>query len=294
MPEKLKFTVPPDSDGKPAKFFFREHCKLSTRMITRLKREKDGILRNGKILRTVDKVCAGDEIIITLPQEEASFITPVNGTLDIVYEDTHLLVLNKPCFMPVHPVKQHQADTLANIVAYRMEQRRESYVFRAINRLDRDTSGLVMIAKDKFTANSLKNAVYKEYFALVHGEIKGGGTISAPIGLHEDSKIVRHVVEHGAPAITHYAVLSSNKEYSFLRLWLETGKTHQIRCHMAHLGFPLLGDDLYGGKRDKINRQALHCAMMRFAHPVTGECLELCAPLPKDMQSILHNCTNKY
>lgn len=288
MPEKLKFTVPTYYDEKPAKVFFREHCKLSTRMITRLKREKDGILRNGKILRTVDKVSAGDEIIITLPQEEASFIAPIEGTLDIIYEDAHLLVLNKPCQMPVHPVKQHQTDTLANIVVYRMEQREESYVFRAVNRLDRDTSGLVMIAKDKLTANSLKNAVYKEYFALVHGEIKEGGTINAPIGLHEDSKIVRHVVEHGAPAITHYVVLNSNKEYSFLRIWLETGKTHQIRCHMSSVGYPLLGDDLYGGKRDKINRQALHCGRMRFIHPITGECIELCAPLPEDMQSIFH------
>lgn len=287
MPEKLKFTVPTNCDGKPAKVFFREHCKLSTRMITRLKREKDGILRNGKILRTVDKVSAGDEIIITLPQEEASFITSVEGTLDIIYEDAHLLVLNKPCQMPVHPVKQHQTDTLANLVAYRMEQREESYVFRAINRLDRDTSGLVIIAKDKFTANALKNAVYKEYLALVHGEIKEGGTINVPIGLHDDSKIVRHVVEHGAPAITHYAALNSNKEYSFLRLWLETGKTHQIRCHMSSIGHPLLGDDLYGGKRDKINRQALHCGMIRFTHPITGERLELCAPLPNDMQCIL-------
>lgn len=287
MSEILRFTVPLQFDKKPAKWFLKDFCALSTRMITRLKREKEGIMVNGKILRTVDPVFAGQEVVIRLPQEEPSFIEPVPGTLDIVYEDSFLLIVNKPPHMPVHPVKQHQRDTLANIVAHYSQSRGERYVFRALNRLDRDTSGLVMLCKDKFTAFKLKNKVEKTYFALVHGTLSGSGTINAPIGLAEDSKIVRHVLPEGAPSVTHYQSLYSSKEYSYIRLTLETGRTHQIRCHMAHLGHPLLGDDLYGGSLDRITRQALHCGEMRFDHPVTGEAIFLSAPLPADMQAIL-------
>ena len=287
MAEILRFTVPPSFDGKPAKWFLKDFCSLSTRMITRLKREKEGIMVNGKILRTVDPVFADQEVVIRLPDEEPSFIEPVEGVLDIVYEDSFLLVVNKPPQMPVHPVKQHQLDTLANIVSHYSQSRGEQYVFRALNRLDRNTSGLVMICKDKFTVFKLKNRVEKTYYALVHGELSDSGTVNAPIGLTEDSKIVRHVLTEGSPAITHYKPLYSSKEYSYIQLTLETGKTHQIRCHMAHLGHPLLGDDLYGGSTDKITRQALHCGEMRFEHPVTGELVCLSAPLPADMRSIL-------
>ena len=287
MAETLKYTVPGEYDGKPAKWFLKDRCSLSTRMITLLKREKEGILMDGKVLRTIDPVRAGAEITVNLPSEDSSFIEPVEGELDIIYEDAFLLVVNKPPHMPVHPVKQHQTDTLANRVAFYSQSRGESYVFRALNRLDRDTSGLVLICKDKYSVFKLKHSVQKTYFAVVHGEMCGGGTVSAPIGLLEDSKIVRHVLEHGAPAITHYEVLYSDKELSFLKLTLETGKTHQIRCHMAHLGHPLLGDDLYGGSRELISRQALHCGEMTFPHPVTGVTIELNARLPDDIKKKL-------
>ena len=284
MPETLRFTVGEDYDGKPAKRFLKEACSLSTRMITQLKREKEGILMEGEILRTVDPVRAGATVTIRLPAEESLYIAPVAGALDVVYEDAYLLVVNKPPRLPVHPVKQHQTDTLANLVVYHAGQRGERYVFRALNRLDRNTSGLVMIAKDRFTVNKLKHGVGKVYYAVVHGEMHGSGTVRAPIGLHEDSKIRRHVVSEGSPAVTHYTVLCSNKELSFLRLTLETGKTHQIRCHMAHLGHPLLGDDLYGGDTSRIDRQALHCGEVRFAHPVSGEDVTLTTELPIDIK----------
>ena len=195
--------------------------------------------------------------------------------------------------MPVHPVKQHQTDTLANRVAFYAGSKGESYVFRALNRLDRDTSGLVMICKNKFTAFKLKNAVKKTYFALVHGELRGSGTVSAPIGLREDSKMVRRVLEEGAPAITHYTAIYSSKEFSYIKCVLETGKTHQIRCHMAHLGHPLLGDELYGGTREQITRQALHCGEMIFRHPISDEETALTAPLPEDMAKLLKNNEKK-
>ena len=287
MPEKLVFVVPEKFNNVQAKHFFREFCGLSSRMITQLKREKDGILMNGKILRTIDFVKAGDEVIINLPDEEMQ-IVPIKGKLDIVYEDNYLLVVNKPPFMPVHPVKQHQSDTLANIVAYYCSEKQENFVFRALNRLDRDTSGLVLIAKDRFTANKLKFSVKKAYYALVHGKITKNGTIKAPIGLLEDSKMVRHVLEEGSPAITNYEVFLSNEEFSFLKLRLETGKTHQIRCHMTSLGHPLLGDDLYGGSRSQINRQALHCGEMEFIHPITEKLIKLSADIPDDMLNIIN------
>lgn len=287
MPDILSFTVPENCAGIKAKWFLKD-LGLSTRMITQLKREKDGILMNGKILRTIDKVEAGAVITVKLPTEKMH-IEPVEGSLDIVFEDDHILVVNKPPFMPVHPVKQHQTDTLANIAAHYSRQKGEDYVFRALNRLDRDTSGLVLIAKERFTANKLKNAVHKEYYAVVHGTVPDDGTVDAPIGLTEESKMVRRVVSNGSPAVTHYRVIKRGDDYSLLSLWLETGKTHQIRCHMSYLGYPLLGDELYGGSRDKINRQALHCASMAFSHPVTGKKISISAPMPQDMQMLISN-----
>ncbi len=289
MAEQLVFTVPQDCGGMKAKWYLKGHCGISTAMITQLKREKNGILMNGKILRSIDPVEAGAIIVINLPREKMQ-IEPVSGELDILYEDDALLILNKPPFMPVHPVKQHQTDTLANRVAAHCAEQGREYVFRALNRLDRDTSGTVLVAKDLYTANLLKHNVSKVYFALVHGAVTEGGVIKAPIGLHEDSKIVRHVLSEGTPAVTHYEVVFSNKDCSFLRLWLETGKTHQIRCHMASLGHPLLGDDLYGGQRDLINRQALHCAEMSFTHPLSQKTISVSAPLPQDMLTVI----NKY
>lgn len=287
MPEQLRFNVPDSCDKMLAKSFLKKHCCLSSRMITRLVREKDGILMNGKILRTIDFVEGGAEVVVNLPCEEQSFLTPIKGSLDIAYEDKHLLIINKPPFMPVHPVKQHQTDTLANLVAYYAAEKGESYVFRAINRLDRDTSGLVLICKDRYCAYKLKNNIDKTYFALCHGKIISDGTINAPIGLLPSSKIVRHVLPEGSNAVTHYRVLYSSKELSYIELNLETGRTHQIRCHMSSLGHPLLGDDLYGGERSLIARQALHCGSMVFEHPVTAQKLKIEAKLPDDMQKII-------
>ena len=265
MAEQLVFKIPDECDNMKALTFLKERCRLSSRMITRLKREKDGILMDGKILRTVDFVKSGAEVIINLPDENSA-IQPVEGTLDIAYEDEHLLIVDKPPSMPVHPVKQHQTDTLANIVSFYAKSKGESYVFRALNRLDKDTSGLVVIVKNRYCANAMKNSV------------------------REDSKMVRCVKSKGAYAVTHYKLISSNDLISFIELFLETGKTHQIRCHMAFLGHPLLGDDLYGGSLDKISRQALHCGQISFRHPVTGEQITVTAQIPDDMMKLIKRC----
>lgn len=285
MSDKLYFTVPGDCGGMKAKWYLKSRCGLSTRMITQLKREKDGILMDGKILRTIDRVKAGASIVITLPDEDMD-IEPVKGELDIVYEDSSVLVVNKPPFMPVHPVRQHRTDTLANFVAWRYREN-NGFVFRAVNRLDRNTSGLVVIAKNRFAVNKLKNAVDKSYIAIVHGRAEQSGTVDAPIGLRDDSAIFRCVRDDGRRAVTHYEVVEANDDRSVLRLWLETGRTHQIRCHMSYIGHPLLGDDIYGGSRELIDRHALHCAEISFSHPVTGKKITLSAPLPDDMKELL-------
>ncbi len=287
MAEKLSFVVPKEFDGKSAKSFLRGYCGISAALLIKLKREEKGITADGVCLRTVDILKAGQRIELSLPSEESN-IDPVEGKLDIVFEDKWLLIVNKPPFMPVHPVKQHQTDTLANIVRYYNLQNCENYIFRAVNRLDRDTSGLVMICKDKFSANKLKNNVYKEYIAICHGKItRGKTTINAPIGLTAESKIVRHVLPGGQPSVTHYEEIDHCNDISLLKLWLETGRTHQIRCHMASVNHPLVGDDLYGGSREHIARQCLHCSKMSFVHPVSGDNLTVSAPIPGDMQDVL-------
>lgn len=286
MKNTLTFIVPDEYDRSPAQTFLRRYCRLSARMITKLKRSPYGILMDGKTLRTVDFVFSGKQVIITLPDENSG-IFPVKGTLDIVYEDRHLLVVNKPPNMPVHPVKQHQCDTLANIVADYSESRGESYIFRAVNRLDRNTSGLVIVAKNGYSVNELKHNVYKKYFALCHGKIENEGVINSPIALADNSIMLRTVSPHGQHAVTHYKPIIYNEDFSFVSLWLETGRTHQIRCHMSSIGHPLLGDDLYGGETSLISRQALHCGEIEFVHPEEKKLIKLSADLPEDMKSII-------
>lgn len=290
MPDKLIFTVPLEYDNVNALSFLRSYCGLSSRMITRLKREKDGILMDGKILRTIDNVYADKIVKISLPTEKIG-IEPIKGKLDILYEDDYILIVNKPYSMPVHPVKQHQSDTLANLVAYYAQSKGKEFTFRAINRLDKDTSGIVFIAKDRYTANAVKFALNKTYVAVCSGKITENGTVNMPIALKKDSKMVREVTADGSPAITHYKVLAVGDGVSLISLVLETGRTHQIRCHMSYLGHPLEGDDLYGGSLERIQRQALHCGKLEFVHPITNENISVVAPIPEDMKNISREIT---
>ena len=286
MDNILIFIVPKEYDGAICKEFLKKHCKISTRLITKLVRTENGITRDDSLIRTIDRVHFGDKIKVKLPKDNNE-IVPVMGELDVKYEDEYILVVDKPPNMPVHPTKNHQRDTLANIVRYYALSKGEDYTFRAINRIDRDTSGLVIIAKDRFTANGLKG-LYKEYTAVCQGDIVEDGTVDKNIRLKPDSKMVREVNENGAKAVTHYFVLEKNKDYSLVRCVLETGRTHQIRCHMSYLGYPLAGDDLYGGNTRNISRQALHCSFLRFIHPVTKENIEIKSELPEDMNSLLN------
>lgn len=285
--KKLIFTVPPECDGTNANIFLKKHCKVSARMITRLKREKNGIIRDNKILRTIDTVNAGDIIILNLPADKNE-VVPVKGELKILFEDDYIIVLDKPSNTPVHPTKIHQTDTLANFLAYRQQQRGEQFTFRAINRLDKDTSGIVVVAKDRFTASMLFKNMNKTYIAVCEGVIEKSGTINKPIRLLEGHTIQRTTAPDGQPSVTHYKPIMHTDKHTLLSIVLETGHTHQIRCHFSSIGYPLAGDDMYSGSLDSISRQALHCDSVSFVHPITGKKIDLKSDLPEDIKRLIN------
>ena len=263
--KSLTFIVPIEYDNKNCKEFLKYYCNISARLITRLVRTEMGITRDNQLLRTIDNVYVGDKVVINLPND-SNKITPTKGELNVIYEDDYILVVDKPPLMPVHPTKNHQTDTLANIVRY--------------------TSGLVVIAKNRFVANKIKS-LYKEYTAVCCGNIVEDGTVNKNIKLKENSKMVREVSDDGAKAVTHYKVISRSPSYTEILCTIETGRTHQIRCHMSYLGYPLAGDDLYGGSLEHISRQALHCSKVIFIHPISNEKVVLQSNLPFDIKYLL-------
>lgn len=284
----LEFFVDKDFEKLTVGRFLRTYCNVSARTLAKLKRIEGAILLNGTSVRAVDFVKFGDKISIEIPSGISEGVAPIDIPVDVMYEDEFLIVLNKPPFMPVHPTKIHQEDTLANALAFYAQKRGEHYTFHAVNRLDRNTSGLVIVAKDRHTASVLSASyITKHYTAFVMGNIADKGTVDAPIALADNSKIVRKVSDKGKKAVTHYTPIMYCNDFTVLELILETGRTHQIRCHMSHIGHPLLGDDLYGGSLDKINRHALHCGYISFVHPINNKEISLSAHLPRDMKSLI-------
>ncbi len=289
MSDPLIFIVDSEHDGDKAGRYLRTVCKLSARTLAKIKRTEGALTINGQLLRTIDTIHSNDTIKIIIPIEENE-IVPVEGNLEILYEDEYIVIVNKPSDMPVHPVKTHQMNTLANIFMYKY--RGEDTSFHAINRLDRNTSGAVIIAKDRHTASLMQGTpVTKHYTAVCHGKIIEKDTIDAPIALRKDSKIVRCVSADGQRAITHYTPVYTSEEMTVIDVTLETGRTHQIRCHMSSIGHPLLGDDLYGGFLDLIDRQALHCESICFEHPFSHELIKVVAPQPSDISKLIRIIT---
>ncbi len=275
----MKFIVGEEYDGITVQSFLRKQCGVSARLLTRLKRTENGITSNGKHIRSVDILHFGDALELKMP-EDTSRIIPVEMPLNIVYEDSELIVFDKPPFMPVHPVRDHQLDTLANGAAYYGMSKGEAYTFRAVNRLDRNTSGLVLAAKGSYAATFLAGNVSKLYTALCEGELYGSGTISSPIRLKPGHTIQRETGEGGVSAVTHWRSIRVKNGHTYSELRLETGRTHQIRVHMSSIGHPLAGDDMYGGSLKYFNRQCLHCGSISFIHPVTKERMTLNAGEP--------------
>ena len=293
MKRTFHYTIPTEYNGQTLLSFLK-HKNYSSQIITHLKRTENGILLNGKWGRVRDILHTGDMLTINLIETESSEnIIPTNLPLDIVHEDEDILVVNKPADMPIHPSQGNYDNTLANAVAYYYQQKNETFTYRCINRLDRDTTGLLIIAKHMYSASLLSEMVanheiHREYLAIATGEVPKAGTIIAPIGRVDGSTIERHVDEfQGDYACTHYKSLAYNNGFSLVSLKLETGRTHQIRVHMKHIGHPLPGDFLYNPDYSVIERQALHSHKLSFIHPILGKQLEFVADLPMDMKKII-------
>ena len=288
MPRKIDYTVTEEYDGRKVIHFLRGHCGISSRLMRTVKFAKDGMLCNGGHIRTIDKVKCGDIITINIPDDEPQ-IELRNTELDILYEDDDILVINKSPFMAMHPTHNHQGDTLANSVAGYLSKKGKYATFRAVGRLDKGTSGVVVCALNKLSAAKLAGEVKKEYVALVKGELDGKGTVDVPIYRPDPMKTLRACsYELGVEeAITHWTVEKKFKGATLVRLNLETGRTHQIRVHMAFSGHPLAGDDMYGDFMTEIGHQLLHCRKCSFIHPVTNEKMELEAPLSEDFRNAL-------
>lgn len=293
MKRTFTYTISTEYNGHTLLSFLKD-IHYSSQIITHLKRTENGILLNGKWGRVRDVLHTGDELTIRLIEEDSSEnIVSTNLPLSIVYEDEDILVINKSADMPIHPSQGNYDNTLANAVAYYYQQQGETFTYRCINRLDRDTTGLLIIAKHMYSASLLSEMVanheiHREYLAIATGEVPKEGIIIAPIGRVDGSTIERHIDDvHGDYACTHYRRLTYNNGYSLVSLKLETGRTHQIRVHMKHIGHPLPGDFLYNPDFSVIGRQALHSHKLSFKHPINGTNMEFTAELPNDMKQII-------
>lgn len=280
--------------GKRLGEFLREQG-YSRHLLAGLKRTPGAICRNGAWTRVDASLAAGDRLDVLLPEEKPSErIVPVPLPFTVAYEDGDILVADKPADMPVHPSPGNYGNTLANAVAAHALEQGESCIFRCINRLDRDTTGLLVLAKHALSAAVLsdamkRRAIRRTYLAVVRGRPEPkDGRIDAPIARAPGSCLKRQVdFTCGERAVTHYHTLAAGPLYSLVELCLDTGRTHQIRVHMAYIGCPLPGDFLYNPDFSHIRRQALHAAALDFEHPVTGETLHFESPLPGDMKRLL-------
>ncbi len=287
MTRKLQYAIPSEYSSKRVLDFLK-HLGFSHRLITKLKQAPDGILLNGEHIRTIDPMSEGDVLEINLPTDKKESISiPVEMPLDIIYEDDDILVLNKPAMLAVHESHNHLGDTLSNAVAFHLKKEGKPSVFRAVGRLDKGTSGLMVCALNRYAASRLSGKIKKQYLAIATGVYEGEGTIDAPIYRPDPILTVRTVDERGERAITHWKALKNDGENTLLRVKLETGRTHQIRVHFASLGTPLVGDTMYGTTDGRICHQALHCCECRFIHPVKNEEMHFFCDMPDDMKKII-------
>lgn len=293
MNRKLSYLADLGGEVKTVADFLKDKG-YSSRLITYIKKTDGGLTIEGKQVFTNYKLSEGDRLKVNIVEEKSSEnIVATKMKVDIVYEDEDLIIINKDCNLPIHPSQGNFDNTLANGMVNIFKERGENFVYRCINRLDRDTTGLLILAKNILSASILsdmvgKRLIEREYRALVKGAINEEGFIDGPIARVEGSTIERCVNHHsGAFAVTHYKRIECRNDYSFVSLKLETGRTHQIRVHMNSIGHTLLGDTLYGGEIDQIGRQALHSYRLSFLHPINKRYMEFTCEVPEDMASIL-------
>ena len=291
MEKMINYRIDTAAAGQTVEQFLRKKG-YSKNLIVHLRRTELGITIGGNLVYTTHRLTEGEFLTVRLLELEVSeHVVPVCLPLDIVYEDEDILVVNKAANTPIHPSQGNYDNTLANAAAYYYAQKGESFVCRVINRLDRDTTGLLVIAKHMLSAAVLsamvrERRIHREYLAVAAGRLDGSATITAPIARVEGSTIERCVdFERGDFARTHYEAVaySPEQDCTLLRLHLDTGRTHQIRVHLKYIGHPLLGDFLYHPDYRLIGRQALHSSRLDFTHPVTGREMSFRAPLPEDM-----------
>ena len=289
----MEFKIPKDGNGILLRTYLKR-LSFSNKLVAHLKTVENGITVNGEHVTVRYVLNEGDILNLaiedSLPSES---VEPVELPLEIVYEDGDIVVCNKPPFMPTHPSHNHYDDTLANALAFYYSGK--PFVFRPVNRLDRNTSGTVLVAKNARAAAMLfsemkKRNIGKTYIAIVNGELEGSGVIEKHLCRTEASIIVRRVCEENEPgaqyAKTEYEVIKSGNGLSLIKLKPLTGRTHQLRVHLASIGHPILGDDIYGNASDKIDRQALHAESLIFTRPSDGARIEIKAPLPLDIKNI--------
>ena len=292
----MQFRITETDDGTSIRAFLASHLSLSTKMLKYLKYREDGILVDG-VRVTVRHILRRGELLslATTDRESAEKLEAVALELPILYEDDDLVIPNKPAKMPTHPSRDHYRDTVANALAYRYRKMGIPFVFRPVNRLDRDTSGLLLIARNKLAAGRLTAAmqngcIRKTYLAILEGEnLPDEGRIEKPLRRSAQSVIVREVCEStdaGAEwSVTDYRVLARGGGCSLVLAYPLTGRTHQLRVHFASVGHPIAGDDLYGIPNGRTARQALHARSLTFPHPATGQMMTVSAPLPADMEA---------
>lgn len=294
MNRNIDYIIDEDSSGLRVEQFLRRK-RYSGQNLSEIKRMPKSILVNGVHYYMRQELSTGDHLQVRICETQNSEkIPPTKLPLDIIYEDEDLLVLNKPAGMPIHPSLNNYTNSIANALAYYFQSQGKPFIFRCCNRLDRDTSGLTIVSKHLVSGSILSDMtkyreVHREYLAIARGSVTPSeGTIQAPLGRKEGTIIERTVDwEHGEDAVTHYKVVKEANGHSLVSLRLETGRTHQIRIHMKHLGYPLIGDYLYNPDMEYMTRQALHSHHMEFTHPVTGEHMSFTAPLPEDMARVM-------
>lgn len=292
--ETITRTISPEEDGSTVRHILKAKLRFSSHAISRLTRTPTGILVNGRHARTVDVLHTGDALTVETGDQRPvkAAIVPGNWPLPVVWEDGHLLVVNKPAGMVAHASTfLPDTPTVAGALAW---TRGTDFLFHSVNRLDKGTTGLMVVAKSGYVHDLLRRSLHtpqflREYRAVCMGcPLPKQGTVDAPIGRAEDSVVARCVRPDGVPAVSHYEVLAEDGSMSLVRLQPETGRTHQLRVHMAYLGCPLAGDWLYGTEDPAlIPRPALHSYSLTLHHPVTGEVLHLTAPLPEDMARLI-------